>query len=48
MIIKKELEDGRIEVSSDNGMVDIGSGPVKAIIVTKDEVDYVDEVKAEG
>ena len=43
MLIKKELPDGKIEVSSDIGMVDIGCGPVKAIIVSKDEVDLVSE-----
>jgi len=46
MIITKELEDGRIEVSSDKGKVDIGCGAVERIIVTKEEVQYVDEVSA--
>jgi hypothetical protein len=45
MIIKKTLENGLIEVSSDSGMVDIGAGPVKAIIISEDELEYVSEVK---
>ena len=46
MIKTKELEDGRIEVSSDKGMVDIGEGPVRAIICTPGEVELVEEVRA--
>lgn len=45
MIKTKELEDGRIEVTSDHGMVDIGAGPAKAIICTPGEVEYVEEVR---
>lgn len=44
MILKKTLKNGLIEVTSDSGMVDIGAGPVTAIIITKDELDYVSEV----
>ena len=43
MIITKELPDGRVEVSSDRGMVNIGEGPVKKIICTKDEVEMITE-----
>ena len=45
MIIKKELENGLVEVSSDRGMVDIGEGPAKKIICTKEETEYIEEVK---
>ena len=45
MIRIKELEDGRIEVSSDAGMVDIGEGPAVAIICTPEELEYIEEVK---
>lgn len=43
MIRQRELEDGRIEVTSDAGMVDIGNGPVRAIICTEAEVEYIEE-----
>ena len=45
MIKTKKLEDGRIEVTSDRGKVDIGEGPVRAIVCTPDEVELVEEVK---
>ena len=45
MIKTKELEDGRIEVTSDIGMVDIGEGPATAIICTPGEVEYIEEVR---
>ena len=44
MLKIKELPDGRKEVRSDRGMVDIGEGPVKAIICTEDEVELIEEV----
>ena len=44
MILKKEREDGRYEVSSDTGLVDISGDPVKVIICSKDELEYVTEV----
>lgn len=45
MIKTKELKDGKIEVTSDKGLVDIGAGAVKKIICTPAEVEYVFEVK---
>ena len=47
MILKRELQDGRVEVSSDRGLVDLNGDPVKKIICTKDEVEYVTEVTEE-
>ena len=47
MIIKEKLEDGRYLVYSDKGNVDIGSGPAKKLIVSKDEIEYVEESKEE-
>ena len=43
MIKTKELPDGKIEVSSDTAYVSIGSGPVKTLIISKDELEYVSE-----
>ena len=43
MIQVKELENGLVEVTSTIGLVDIGEGGVKAIICSKDEVDYITE-----
>ena len=45
MLIIKEIENGKFMVSSDAGNVDIGNGAVKSIIVSKDEISYIDEVK---
>lgn len=47
MILKKKLEDGRIEVSSDKGFVDLNGDPAKKIICTEDELKYVTEVTEE-
>ena len=47
MIVKNQLSDGRIEVTSTDGFVDIGSGPVKTLVVMPDEVEYVSEVPKE-
>ena len=44
MILRKELDDGRIEVRSDAGLVDISGAPAKVIICSKDELEYVTEV----
>ena len=44
MIQIKELPDGRFEVTSDKGLVDIGCGAVKTLIVTEGEIEYVEEV----
>lgn len=45
MIKTKELENGKIEVTSDKGLVDIGEGPVKKIVCSPGEVEFVEEVK---
>lgn len=47
MIIKKELENGLVQVSSTDGLVDIGEGGAEAIICTPAEVEYITEVKRE-
>lgn len=39
------LDNGMIEVTSSTGLVDIGEGPVKAIICSEAEKEYVTEVK---
>ena len=44
MLNIKDLPDGRKEVRSDKGMVDIGEGPVKAIICMAEEVEMIEEV----
>lgn len=45
MILKKELEDGRVEVSSDKGLVDLNGDPAKKIICAAEEVEYITEVE---
>lgn len=47
MLIIKELENGKAEVSSDKGYVDINGDPAKAIICSREEVEYVTEVTEE-
>lgn len=47
MILKKELEDGRIEVSSDKGLVDLNGDPARKIICTEDELEYITEVDSD-
>lgn len=47
MIRQTQLQDGRYEVTSDSGMVDIGNGPVKKIICTEAEIEYIEEVSEE-
>ena len=44
MIKTEEQQDGRVKVTSTKGHVDIGEGPVKAIICTPDEVELIEEV----
>ena len=45
MIKTEKLPDGRVKVTSTEGYVDIGAGPVKAIICTEDEVKLVAEAE---
>ncbi len=47
MLVIKELENGKVEVSSDKGYVDINGDPAKKIICSREEVDYVTEVTSE-
>lgn len=47
MIQTKELENGKVEVTSSTGYVNIGEGAVKKIICEKEEVEYIEEVKPE-
>ena len=47
MIRTEDLPDGRVKVTSTKGYVDIGEGPVKAIICTKDEVELIEESQGE-
>ncbi len=47
MIQIKELENGKVEVSSDKGYVDINGDPAKKIICSPEEVEYVTEVTEE-
>jgi len=47
MIRTEELPDGRVKVTSTEGYVDIGAGPVKAIICTEDEVEMIRESRGE-
>ena len=47
MIKTEKLPDGRVKVTSTEGYVDIGEGPVKAIICTKDEVELIEESQGE-
>ena len=47
MINIKELENDKIEVSSSIGCVDIGPGPVKKLIIDKDELELVAEIDKE-
>ena len=48
MIEVKELENGLVEVTSTKGFVDIGMGASKAIICSKEEVQYINETENEN
>ena len=48
MIIKETLDNGLLKVTSDTKMVDIGMGPVKALVISEAELEYVTETDNES